>query len=214
MNELHKYKQTRFIDPELKHLGYAYYTIRKSIFNAVLKLKKEIKGNVCDLGCGIMPYKEFLLENKGITNYIGIDLYNSEYEEAVKPDLYWDGITIPLEDDSCDYVIATEFLEHYHSTEHILKEIHRVLKKDGCFFFTVPCVWEIHGKPFDEYRFTPFSLQKYFVKLNFTQIEIKPLGDINTSLIIIFGLWLENSHLSNLQQKIYRNLFKLYIDFC
>jgi hypothetical protein len=41
--------------------------------------------------------------------YIGVDLEQSEYHNEVRPDLYWDGITIPMDDESVDFVLATEF---------------------------------------------------------------------------------------------------------
>ncbi|MDR0824354.1 MAG: methyltransferase domain-containing protein [Prevotella sp.] len=151
-----------------------------------------MKGIVVDLGCGEMPYKDFLLENGNITNYVGIDIEPTEYHNQVKPDYYWDGNTIPLPDDYADWFILTEFLEHYFDTQHILKEIHRVLKPNGQIFFTVPCIWPLHEIPYDEYRFTPFSLEKHFRLAGYNNVEINPLGGINRSLAIMLGVWREN----------------------
>lgn len=186
------YIKDQFIQPELQKIGYSLYAIRSSLLVAIESVKPRIKGVVVDLGCGEMPYKELLMEDGNITQYIGIDWQPTEYHNQVKPDIYWDGKTIPLPDNHADWFILTEFLEHYFDTQSILKEIHRVLKPGGCIYFTVPCIWPLHETPHDEYRFTPFSLEKHFKSAGFNKVDIKPLGGINRSLAIMLGVWREN----------------------
>lgn len=207
MSKILEQKDKNFINIELKHKGYAFYAIRKTLLDALNELKPRVSGKVVDLGCGIMPYKELLLHNNKISDYIGIDLKDSDYHNSIKPDIFWDGITIPLESGSCDWIIATEFLEHYHETEHILNEIFRVLRKGGTLFFTVPCIWPLHEVPYDEYRFTPYSLRKYFEKSNYSDIDIKALGGIDISLAIMYGLWLDNSGIKGLKKRFFRKIF-------
>lgn len=206
-------KQNHFTDPQLVHQGYAYYTIRKNLMIAIDELKEVIGGTVVDVGCGIMPYREYLEERKTITNYIGIDIQQSNYHNKIKPDLFWDGETIPIEDNSCDWIIATEFLEHYQDTDAILKEMSRVLKKGGKLFFTVPCVWVLHEIPYDCHRFTPFSLKYHFERANFSKINIKALGGIDSSLAIMYGLWLDNSGIEGFNKRFFRKLFKPFFKF-
>ena len=186
------YIKDQFIQLEQQKIGYSLYAIRSSILSAADMVKPRIKGVVVDLGCGEMPYKDFLIENGNITQYIGIDWEPTEYHNRVKPDIYWDGKTIPLPDNHADWFILTEFLEHYFDTQHIMKEIYRVLKPGGCIFFTVPCIWPMHEIPYDEYRFTPFSLEKHFRLAGFDKVDIKPLGGMNRSLAIMLGVWREN----------------------
>jgi len=177
-----------FINP-VPEIGLDTYLIRLSLINAVKDLVIKIGGDVLDLGCGIMPYKEYLTKNNNISSYIGIDLKDSQYHNAIQPDIYWDGVNIPLNDNSQDWVIITEFLEHYFDTKHILNEIHRVLKPGGKIFFTVPSLYVLHEVPYDYHRFTYYSLEKYLQITNFKQIEISPLGNFNYSLLIILSLW-------------------------
>jgi SAM-dependent methyltransferase len=137
-----------------------------------------------------MPYKNILTEgNTHIKQYIGVDLQSSEYHNQVKPDYYWDGKTIPLADESVDFVIATEFLEHYFDTGHIVKEIKRVLRPGGVFFFTVPSLWPIHEAPYDYHRFTPFTLREHFKIAGFSASIIKPLGGAHYHFALSLGLW-------------------------
>lgn len=177
-----------FINPT-PIIGYDTYVIRKSIMLAVNDLHGRIHGNVVDLGCGIMPYRSYLQSSGRINHYIGIDMENSHYHNTITPDLYWDGMIIPLEDNTQDWVIITEFLEHYFDSTHILKEIKRILKPGGHIFFTIPSVYMLHEVPYDHHRFTPFSFQKILQLSGYKKSEIFPLGGFNFSLLIILGLW-------------------------
>lgn len=44
----------------------------------------------------------------------------------------------PFEDARFDAVIATVTIEHVLNVEHFLKQIHRILDKDGCFYVSAP----------------------------------------------------------------------------
>ena len=211
MEDVNKYIKDWFINLSLDKIPPSLFVIRKSLLKSIDELKPNIKGDVLDLGCGVMPYKDYL-KNPHIKNYIGIDINNSLYHNLVEPDLFWDGVNIPLEDSSCDYVIATEFLEHYYDTTHILSEIKRVLKKDGKLFFTVPSIWPIHEAPYDYHRFTPFSLEKHFKNGEFSEFIIKPLGGLHTSIALILSFWFEKTSFNSLK-RIFKPLFFHIIKF-
>lgn len=191
INNIEKYISDWFIDLKTEKMPVSFYIIRKSLLEAVNELKPIIKGRVLDLACGVMPYKQYLM-NDEVIDYIGIDLEPTEYHHDVKPDFYWDGTTIPLENASVDFVIATEFLEHYFDTSVILKEIKRVLRPGGIFFFTVPCIWPLHEVPYDYHRFTPFALEEHFKKVKFSTIDIKALGGFHYYLALTLAIWKEN----------------------
>lgn len=190
MENLNQYINDWFINLSLEKIPPSFYVVRQSLLKAIDELRPTIKGRVLDLGCGVMPYKDYL-KTPLVDNYVGIDLELTLYHNLVKPDFYWDGINIPLADSTCDFVIATEFFEHYYDINHILIEIKRVLKKDGVLFFTVPSIWPIHEAPFDYHRFTPFSLDQYFKKAEFSAWEVKPLGGFYTCLSLFFSFWFE-----------------------
>lgn len=202
-----KYIEDWFINLNSNKMLLSFYLIRKSLLNAVIELKPIIHGRVLDLACGVMPYKDFL-NNSNIETYIGIDLEPTEYHNTIKPDYYWDGKKIPLDDASVNFVIATEFLEHYFDTKHILQEINRVLKPGGTFFFTVPNVWPLHESPFDYHRFTPNALDEHFKISKFSSWEIKPLGGFHYHVALTLALW-NDFQLS----KKYRKIIKPFLFF-
>jgi SAM-dependent methyltransferase len=203
------YIKNWFIDLKWENLKPSFYVIRRSLLKAVSELKPMVKGKVVDLGCGVMPYKEYL-SNPEIESYIGIDLEPTIYHNSITPDLYWDGLIIPLEDSSCDFVIATEFLEHYFDTEHIIKEIKRVLKPGGILFFTVPAIWPVHESPYDYHRFTPYSLIEYFKTTEFSSWEIRPLGGFHYSVALMLSLW-NDYKLSKKKQKLIKPFLRLIV---
>jgi SAM-dependent methyltransferase len=147
-----------------------------------------LTGALLDVGCGWSPYRSVLLApGTRITRYIGLDLESGLYKS--QPDLTWDGRTIPLLDASIDSAIATEVLEHCPDPGRILGEISRVLRPGGLLFLTVPFLWPLHDSPYDEYRYTPFSLDRLLVSTGFADVRISAMGGWDAALATMIGLW-------------------------
>lgn len=190
------------------------YYIRTSILKAVKSNLSKFCGSILDIGCGKMPYKNYILENSKVKNYIGLDIENAlEYDKSVKTDFVWDGKTMPFENESFDCAFGTEVLEHCPEPEIVLKEVLRVLKPEGVFFFTVPFLWNLHEVPHDEYRYTPFSLQRHLKNAGFKDIEIKALGGWHASMAQMLGLWVRRSPMSKRKRKYLSLLLKPMIGF-
>lgn len=73
----------------------------------------------------------------------GIEI-NEEYYKTVKSKfpplnvLWYDGQTFPLPDESLDFVVSYQVLEHVSSIEHIFNECMRVLKHGGIMYHVCP----------------------------------------------------------------------------
>lgn len=153
--------------------------------------KDSFKGIVLDVGCGAMPYKDQIMgPDSKVEKYLGLDLENNYSDRKVVPDLIWDGVTIPLPDQSVDCVLATEVLEHCPNTQLVLREIYRVLKSDGVLVLTIPFLWPLHEVPHDFYRLTPFALHGSLTEVGFTNAKLNMLGGWDASLAQILGLWI------------------------
>ncbi|MBX2931829.1 MAG: methyltransferase domain-containing protein [Chitinophagaceae bacterium] len=178
------------------------YVVRNAILSALRESLPFLNGSLLDIGCGKMPYKNYILENSHVKKYVGLDIENAlEYDKSVKSDFTWDGKVMPFEDLSFDCAFGTEVLEHCPEPEVVLKETYRVLKAGGCFFFTVPFLWPLHEVPFDEYRYTPFSLKRHLENSGFSNIEINALGGWHASMAQMIGLWVRRSHLGATKRK-------------
>ena len=199
--------EKEFISIPLRPETMVFYSPRSSILASVRTETLSFYGAVLDVGCGFMPYRDLVKSVPAVYSYIGMDLERPTYYAAVEPDLKWDGSHIPAEDKSFDCVMATEFLEHYSQPENILKEILRVIKPEGTFFATVPFIWNLHEIPYDEYRYTPYSLERHLRNAGFKNIEIKPLGGWNMALAQMVGLWLGFSPMSRFIRPVLKVLF-------
>jgi 2-polyprenyl-3-methyl-5-hydroxy-6-metoxy-1,4-benzoquinol methylase len=188
------------------------YFIRNKILLELIKFLPSVNGAILDVGCGEMPYKPLIVNfNDRISSYIGLDIENPQYQSDKKPDLFWDGNRIPLENSSVDCAMATELFEHLPDLETVLLEIMRVLKPGGKLFFTVPFLWPLHDAPQDEYRYTPFSLKRIIEQAGFTDTDIKALGGWDASLAQMMGLWLKRSPMEDgMRQEFIEQLFPFY----
>ena len=199
--------EREFLAMPLRPGNMTFYSVRTSILNSLREEAKCFHGSVLDVGCGFMPYRGVVESVPAVTSYTGLDLEQPTYYAGVEPDLKWDGKTIPAEGESFDCVMATEFLEHYPEPDRILAEIRRVMKPGGVFFATVPFIWNLHEVPYDEYRYTPYSLERQLRNAGFTDIRIKPLGGWNAALAQMIGLWVGFSP----QNRFVRPLLKLLL---
>ena len=164
------------------------FTPRRAILTALQDHLSHFQGKVLDIGCGNKPYRPLLFSPPSrVENYVGLDVRNGIYQQ---PDVEWNGRTMPFDDNSFDCALATEVFEHCPDPELVMKEAVRVLKPGGFLFFTVPFIWVLHEIPHDEYRYTPFSLERHLRNAGFGQIQLKALGGMDASLAQVLGLWI------------------------
>lgn len=156
-----------------------------------------MNGSLLDVGCGRMPYKASILSNSKVTSYTGLDIEGAlKYDANVSPDVVWDGKEIPLEDARYETVLATEVLEHVMEPQVFLREVYRVLKPGGRFFFTTPFIWPYHETPYDHQRWTSFGLTYHLQKAGFSSINVVSVGNWHSSLAQLLGLWVARSKMN------------------
>jgi SAM-dependent methyltransferase len=170
------------------------YGVRRAIVDALRSQLPSFSGTVVDIGCGHMPYRSLVLAAPSRANrYIGIDLKENIYR---KPDLEWDGRTLPVDSHTADVALATELFEHCPAPETVMKESFRILRPGGLLFFTVPFLWPLHDVPHDEYRYTPFALERHLRGAGFDNVVIHALGGWDASLAQMIGLWVRRRPMS------------------
>ena len=198
-----------FINIDFSSKNLDRYFIRNSIFKAIEEVSKDFHGNLLDIGCGKMPYKKYILEKSKVENYIGLDLESAlVYDLKIQPDCTWDGVNMPFEENSFDCAFGTEVLEHCPQPDVVLKEVVRVLKPGGIFFFTVPFLWNLHEVPHDEYRYTPFSLERHLRNSGFSYTDIQATGGWHASMAQMLGLWVRRSPIKEVNKRILSFLLK------
>lgn len=106
---------------------------------------------VLDLGCGTMPYRSMFTARGA--KYVGADISGT-------PDLLIGPTgSLPIEDDSVDYVVSFQVLEHVRDVAGYLANIRRVLRPGGRLFLSTHGVWPYHPHPTDFWRWTADGLR-------------------------------------------------------
>lgn len=181
------------------------YHLRSAILKALTAHLPQFSGTVLDVGCGLKPYRPILLAAPSrATVYLGLDLAEPRY--GGDPDLTWDGRTIPLPNAAVDSALSTEVLEHCPDPAGILSEVNRVLKPGGFFLLTVPFLWPLHDAPYDEFRFTPFSLRRLLGQAGFEHIEVRALGGWDAALAQMVGLWVRRRPMRETVRRVLQKL--------
>ena len=92
--------------------------------------------------------RDFQPEN---SNWIGADIEAGPGVDLV----IHNTSSLPFEDSSFDYVVASSVFEHDPTFWLTFSEMVRVLKTDGCIYINAPSNGMIHRYPIDVYRFYP-----------------------------------------------------------
>jgi len=117
----------------LKKLSPIYTNKFKFVRDEIKNLTENSR--ILDVGCGYGEYIKLYKDNGLIANGIDID------KEAVKQNkegIFASAEEIPFKDNFFDVVSCIDVLEHVDNPEIVIKEINRVLKKDGGLILSVP----------------------------------------------------------------------------
>ena len=142
-----------------------------------LKTKEFInnisKNNIClDIGSGPMTNKNLF---KKFDNIIYMD--GAKFK-SVNIVCNFEKL-IPLRDNTIDFIFMSNVLEHMFYPLDILKNIHRILKKDGKCLIFVPYSIKLHQEPHDYHRYTKHSLKRLLENSNFIDFKIEEMGSIS-----------------------------------
>ena len=145
-----------------------FYFARKAIYKNIKSYSGNVTGTTLDIGCGSKPYASLFSSIK----YIGMDIeVTGHIHTNSEIDVYYDGITIPFQDNFFDSIVCFEVLEHVFNPDEFLKEAIRVLKPGGKAIYTIPFIWDEHEQPYDYARYSSFGLKSLFEKNGFTVLE-------------------------------------------
>ncbi len=161
--------KTSFIISRTDIFRNPFYFVRLRLFQAFKQYLPELKGDVLDFGCGSKPYETLFVN---ATSYTGLDIEVSGHSHInEKIDVFYDGKTIPFNDNHFDNVFCSEVIEHVFNPEESLREINRVLKPGGKLLLTCPFVWPEHEVPYDYARYSGFGITHLLEKNGFEIIQ-------------------------------------------
>ena len=145
------------------------------------KILSEINGGsiIVDFGCGSMPYRK--LFGQKFEKYIGVD-----FPANKEADLHLENGRIPLMDNSVDFVISTQVLEHVENPAAYLRECFRIMKNDGRLLLSTHGHWMYHPDPTDFWRWTKDGLEKLLEQNGWEVIKTYGLMGLSASGLQLF----------------------------
>lgn len=141
----------------------------------------KARGRLLDVGCGQKPYEQIF--RPYVTEYVGLEheatfAETSSSEHASRPDVYYDGVTIPFEDASFDTLLNIQVLEHTPRPQALVHEMARVLRPGGLLIASVPFSFRLHEEPHDYFRYTPHGLRDMFDRAGLEIVELTAQGSL------------------------------------
>lgn len=138
-------------------------------------LLKYVNGKTLDFGAGSAKYKQIIKEKT--KEYLAFDMF-----PGPDIDVVGDVLKTSLPEGSFDTIISTQVLEHVEKPWMMVKEIKRILKKDGICILTAPFINPSHNDPGDYFRYTTSGVKSLFRNENFEIIECDSYGQLFTVL--------------------------------
>jgi len=156
----------------LRIIKYHNYCIEQFIKKIAIQYDLEDK-KLLDIGAEKCPYKNYFHKVK----YFSQDIKQNKDQSINFIGDINKGLP-NIKDESFDYILCTQVLEHICEPDKAFKEFHRILKKNGRLFLTTHMCYDEHMVPYDYFRFTKYGL-KYLGEANGFELKhIAPHGGI------------------------------------
>jgi len=162
----------------MEHLSELFvYMLKKYSLLRTLQIieakKINLKGKSLEFGAYKDPNKNFSYHFKGEKKFEFTNLKNDKKYKIIAADL---NKKLKFKTNIYQNLIVFNVLEHLSNPSKSLRELNRILKKNGAIIGSTPFLYQIHGAPKDYLRFTKQYLLEELKKNNFKRIYIKELG--------------------------------------
>lgn len=114
---------------------------KKFVDEKMIEIAKQ--RNVLDVGGG-ERFTKWLSEYQEL--FKDCDYKTMDYDNSTGADVVGNIHNIPLEDESVDAIICSSVLEHVENPILAVKEMHRILKKEGGLFVYIPSIYPYHAR--------------------------------------------------------------------
>ena len=152
---------------------------RRLLLAGVASMSGRFRGRLLDFGCCAKPYKALFK----VDEYVGVDFMGEGHDHSNEQiDFFYDGKTLPFDNESFDGVFSTEVFEHIFNLPDMLQELHRVLKPGGLMLITCPFAICEHEQPNDFARYTSFAIRHLLEQHGFDVLEQQKLGTAQEAL--------------------------------
>jgi SAM-dependent methyltransferase len=159
------------------------------IVASLREVAPRARGRLLDVGCGDKPFEDLFLPH--VTEYVGIEheatfaatatgtkVAAATAGEGKRPDLTYDGETLPFPDRSFDTVLSIQVLEHTPKPRRLVAEMARVLADDGLLILLAPFQFRLHEEPHDYYRYSAHGLRHLCEEAGLEVTEVRQQGSL------------------------------------
>lgn len=136
----------------------------KFVINFIRSLPEG--STLLDVGAGDQPYRSYADHLRYVAQdfcqYEGLDsfgIHTNEKWDTSRIDIVSDITSIPIAEDSIDFILCTEVLEHIPDPAAAICELSRIVKHGGSILLTAPLRSLPHQLPY--FYFSGFSRQFY-----------------------------------------------------
>ncbi|MEZ5656089.1 MAG: class I SAM-dependent methyltransferase [Sphingobium sp.] len=147
--------------------------------NIIAKKKPQM---IVDLGCGAGNSVDFFRKCAPQARWVGVDIEQSpEVMQRIREDadfLSYNGVDLPFEDGSVDFIYSNQVLEHVRFPERLLRDVRRVLSSDGIFVGQTSQLEPYHS--FSYWNFTVFGFTQICRDAGLRITELRPGIDART----------------------------------
>lgn len=162
----------------------------------------HIPVTLLDLGCGAGSSYDVLCRKQRAMRWIGLDILDSQ-EVILRakrdfPFCAFDGVNIPLADESADVVYSRQVFEHVRHPQVLIEEVHRVLKQGGIIVGSTSHLEPFHSRSY--WNYTPYGFCVLLKDAGFESILVRPGID---SLTLIGRRWLHYLRLGDILEPFF-----------
>lgn len=145
-------------------------------FNTAISWCADNASNALELGPGPENDLADKLTAAGVRTIQADTTIGAQMAEGLIIDISFEWETqgcLPWPDDGFDAVLAREVLEHVADIFQMVREIHRILKPGGRFWFTTPFIFPLHDYESGDYwRLTPKAWTWLLRDVGFTGMAV------------------------------------------
>lgn len=131
--------------------------------------QETLSGEVLDVGCGgNTQYLNFMPRTEG--------MHMHSVDPKIAAAIDFETESFPQKENTFDMVLVLNVLEHVFQYEHVLSEIHTVLKSGGTVIGFTPFLVRYHPDPHDYFRYTDEALMRILNMKGFVDVRVEPIG--------------------------------------
>lgn len=166
-----------------KHLsGLTKKLSRKNLYEFISEELSKIPTGAIILNIGSGGEIGHLLKQHSINQKF--EVVSLDIDSHRQPDIIGDICISMFKDESFDFIIILEVLEHVHDPRLALENIRESLKNGGKLIMSTPFMLPMHDRPHDYFRYTRHGLELLLKKYH--NVEIR---ERNTYLEAIDVIW-------------------------